>query len=164
MEISAHGFSTLVSWDSLYLPYLSPQFEGQKFSLWSQFSDRYKKLFIVQSPTCVQLFTTPWIEALQVYLLFTISWSLLKLMSIDSVMTSNDLILYQPLLLPLIFPNIRVYSNESTLPIRWPKYWSFSLNPSMNIQGWFPLELTSLISLLSKGLSRIFSNTTTQKH
>ena len=140
-------FSTLVSWDSLYLPYLSPQFEGQQFAVWSQFSDRYKKLFIVQSPACVQLFATPWTAALQVSLLFTISWSLLKLMSIESVMTSNDLILCQPLpLLPSIFPSIRVYSNESALPIRWPKYWSFSLNPSNEYSGlisfridWFDL-------------------------
>ena len=96
----------------------------------------------------------------------TNSWSLLKLMSIESVMPSNHLILCHPLLLPSIFPTIRVFCNESVLPIRWPKYWSFSFNisPSMNIQHWFPLECTGWISLQSKGLSRVFSNTTVQKH
>ena len=81
----------------------------------------------------------------------------------------TDLILCLPLLLfllPWIFPSIGVFSNESTLHIRWPKYWSFSfiINPSKNIQDWFPLGLTDLISLQSRGLSRIFSNTTVQKH
>ena len=97
----------------------------------------------------------------------TNSWSLLTLMSIESVMPSNHLILCRPLLLlPSIFPSIRVISNESVLPIRWPKYWSSasaSVLP-MNIQDWFPLGLTGLISLQSKGLSRVFSNTTVQKH
>ena len=71
-----------------------------------------------------------------------------------------------PLLLPSIFPSIRVFTNESVLRIRWPKYWSFSfsISPSNNIEDWFPLGLTSLISLHSKGLSRAFSNTTVQKH
>ena len=70
------------------------------------------------------------------------------------------------LLLPSIFPNIRVFSNESALRIRWPKYCSFSFNisPSMNIQDWFPFEWTGWISLQSKGLSKVFSNTTVQKH
>ena len=88
-------------------------------------------------------------------------------MSIESVMSCNHLILCCPLLLlPSIFPSIRVFSNESVLPIRWPKYWSFSfsISPSMNIQDWFPLGLTGLISLHSKELSRVFSNTTVQKH
>ena len=76
------------------------------------------------------------------------------------------LILCHPLLLPSVFPSIRVFSDELALRIRWPKYWSFSfsISTSMNIQGWFPLGLTGLISLLSKGLSRAFSNTTVQKH
>ena len=70
------------------------------------------------------------------------------------------------LLLPSIFPHIRVFSNESVLCIRWPKYWSFSFNisPSNDIKGWFPLGWTGWISLQSKGLSRVFSNTTVQKH
>ena len=97
---------------------------------------------------------------------FTISHSLLKLMSIESVMPSNHLILCGPLLPPSIFSSIRVFSNESVLHIRWPKYWSSAsaLVLPMNIQDWFHLGWTGLISLQSKGLSRIFSNTTVQKH
>ena len=70
------------------------------------------------------------------------------------------------LLLPSVFSSIRVFSNESVLLIRWPKYWSFSFNisPSNEYQDWFPLGWTGWISLLSKGLSRVFSNTTVQKH
>ena len=87
-------------------------------------------------------------------------------MSIELVMLSNCLILCHPLLLlPSIFPSIKVFSSKSALCIRWPKYWSFSfsINPSMNIQGWFPLGLTGLASLQFKGLSRVFSSTTIQK-
>ena len=83
--------------------------------------------------SCVQLFVTPWTAAQQASLSFATSQSLLKLMSIKSVMPSNHLILCHPLLLlPSIFPSIRVFSKESVLPIRWPKYWSFnfSISPS----------------------------------
>ena len=103
----------------------------------------------------------------QASLSLTISWSLLKLMFIESVMPSNHLILYCPLcLLPSIFPSIRVFSNESALPIRWPEYWSFSfsISSSNEYSGLLSFRLTGLISLLSKGLSRVFSNTTVQKH
>ena len=96
----------------------------------------------------------------------TNSWSLLKLMSIESVMPSNHLILCRSLLLlPSIFPSIRVLSNESVLRIRWPKYWPplASVLP-MNIQDWFPLGWTVGIPLWSKGLLRVFSNTIVQKH
>ena len=86
---------------------------------------------------------------------------LLKLMSIESVMSSNHLILCCPLISPSILPSIRVFSNESVLCIKWPKYWSFSF--SISPLG-FPLGLTGWISLQSKGLSRVFSNTTVQKH
>ena len=83
----------------------------------------------VQSLSCVQLFATPWTAAHQASLSITNSWSLLKLMSIESVIPSNHLILCHPLLLlPSIFPSIRVFSNESVLCIRWPKYWSFSFS------------------------------------
>ena len=88
-------------------------------------------------------------------------------MSIESVVPSNQLILCcPPFLLPSIFPKIRFFSNELALGIRWPKYWSFSFSIILpkNIQGWFPLGLTGLISLLSKGLSRVFSSTTVWKH
>ena len=97
----------------------------------------------------------------------TNSQSLPKLMSIESVMPSNHLILYRPfLLLPSIFPSIRVFSNESALHIKWPKYWSFSfsISPSNEHPGLIPSGWTGWISLQSKGLSRVFSNTTVQKH
>ena len=103
----------------------------------------------------------------QASLSITNSWSLLKLMSIMSVMPSNQLILCHPLLLlPSVFPRIRVFSNESALRIRWPKYWSFSfsINPSNQHSGLISLGWTGWISLQSKGLSRVFSNTTVQKH
>ena len=85
--------------------------------------------FVVQLFSRVQLFATPWTTAPQASLSFTISRSFLKFMSIESVMPSNHLVLCHPLLLlPSIFPSIRVFSNESTLCIRWPKYWSFSFS------------------------------------
>ena len=91
----------------------------------------FKKTVIVQFLSHVWLFfVTPQTAACQASLSFTISLSLLKLMSIESVMPSNHLILCCPLLLPSIFPNIRVFSNESALQIRWPKYWSFSFSIS----------------------------------
>ena len=87
--------------------------------------------FVVQSLSCVWLFATAWTTACQASLSFTISQSLLKLMSIESVMPSNHLILCHPLLpLPSLFPSIRVFSNELALCIRWPKYWSFSFSIS----------------------------------
>ena len=83
----------------------------------------------VQSLSCVRLFAAPWTAARQASLSLTNSWTLLKVMSIESVMPSNHLILCRPLLLPpLAFPSIRVFSNESTLRMRWPKYWSFSFS------------------------------------
>ena len=120
------------------------------------------KVVAVQSLSPVWIFATPWISGCRASLSFTISWTLLKLMSIESVGPFNHLILCHPLLLlPSIFPSMRVFSNESALHFRWPKYWSFSfcINPSMNIQDWFPLGLTGLTFLLSKGLSRVFSST-----
>ena len=91
---------------------------------------------VVQSLSCVWLFATPWTAAHQASLYFTICWSLLKLMSIESMMPSNHLILCRPLLLlPSIFPSIRVFSNEPSLRIRWSKYWSFSISPSNEYSG-----------------------------
>ena len=95
----------------------------------------------VQSLNNVQLFVTPWTAACQASLSITNSWSLLKLMSTDSVMPPNHLILCRPLLLlPSVLPSIRVFSNELALHIRWPKYWSFSLSNS------HPNEYSGLIS------------------
>ena len=114
------------------------------------------------------MFATPWTAACQASLSITDSWSLLKLMSIESVMPSNYLILCCPLLLlPSIFPSIRIFSNESVLPIRWPKYWSFSfsISPSNECSGlisfridWFELlavqgTLKSLLQLRSSKAS-----------
>ena len=92
----------------------------------------------VQSLSCVRLFVTPWTAARQAFLSITNSRSLLKFMSIESVMPSNHLILRRPLLLsPSIFPSIKVFSSEPALPIRWPKYWSFSfsISPSNEYAG-----------------------------
>ena len=106
-------------------------------------------LIVVQSLSRVRLFATSWTAAHQASMSFTISWSLLKLMSIESVMPSNHLILCCPLLLlPSIFPSNRVFSHESALCIKWPKYWSFSfsISPSNEYSGlisfridWFDL-------------------------
>ena len=121
----------------------------------------------VQSLSCVRLFATPWIAAHQASLSITNSQSSLKLISIKSVMPSSHLILYSPLLLlPPIPPSIRVFSVSQFFAwggqsIRVSA--STSLLP-MNIQDWSPLEWTGWISLQSKGLSRVFSNTTVQKH
>ena len=135
------------------------------------------KFSSVQSLSRVQFFATPWTAARQASLSITNSQSLPKLMSIESVMPSNHLILCHPLLLlPSIFPSIRIFSNESALRIRWPKYCRFSFNISHFIFHSFSNEnlgliswvdwrgWTGWISLQSKGLSRVFSNTTVQKH
>ena len=110
---------------------------------------------------------TPWSVARQASLSITNSWSLLKLMCIESVILFNHLILCCPLLLlPSIFPSIRVLSNESVLGIRGPKYRSFgfSISPPTEYSGLISFRMTGWISLQSKELSRVFSNTTVQKH
>ena len=121
----------------------------------------------VQSLCRVQLFVTPWTQACQASMSITNSQSLFKLMSIESVMPSNHLILCHPLLLPPSYiHSIRVFSNESVLLIRWPKYWSFSFSISLSDEysGLISLGWTGCISLKAKGLSRVFSNTALQKH
>ena len=108
----------------------------------------------VQSLSCVQLFATPWTAACWASLYITNSQSLLKLMSIELVMPSNHLILCCPLLLlPSIFPSIRVFSNESDLRIRWPKYWSFSfnINPSNEYSGLISFRVEWLDFLVVQG-------------
>ena len=135
----------------------------------------------VQLLSCVRLFATPWITARQASLSITNSQSSPKLMCIELVMPSSHLILCSPLLLlPPTPPSIRVFSNESTLCMRWPKYWRFSLSisPSSEHLGWSPLGWTGWISLLSQesyptpqfksinssGLSFLYSPTLTSIH
>ena len=122
----------------------------------------------VQLLSRIRLFATLWTAAHQASLSITNSQSLLKLMSIEMVTPSHHLIRCLPLLiLPSIFPSIRVFSNESVICIRWPTYWSFSFNisPSNEHPGLISFRMDWFwISLQSKGLSRVFSNTTVQKH
>ena len=109
---------------------------------------------LVQWLSRVRLFATPWAAARQASLSITNSWSLLKLMPIESVMPSNHLILCRPLLLlPSIFPSIRVFSNESVLQIRWPKYWSFSfsISPSNKYSGLISFRIDWLDLLAVQG-------------
>jgi len=107
---------------------------------------------VVQSLNQVWLYAILWTVACQASLSFTTPQSLLRFMSIDSVMPSNHLILCYPLLLPLVFPSIKIFSSESSLHIRWPNIGATTSAPipPMNIQGWFLLGLTGLISLESK--------------
>ena len=136
-----------------------------RFSLSSAFSASIESS--VQLLSRVRLFATPGIAARQASLSITNSRSSLKLMSTESVMPSSHLTLCHPLLfLSPIPPSIRVFSSQSTLRMRWPKYWSFSFSiiPSKEIPGLISFRRTGWISLQSKGLSRVFSNTTVQKH
>ena len=123
---------------------------------------------VVQSLNHVWLFATPWTAACQASLSFINHFPAFAQTHVpwvgDAIQPSHPLSPPSP---PApIFPSIRVFSNELALCIRWPNYWSFSFNtsPSNDYSGWFPLGLTSLISLLSKGLSRVFSSTTIRKH
>ena len=127
---------------------------------WLEWPQAAIQFSFVQSLSHVRLFVTPWTAARQASLSITNPRSLLKLMSNESVMPSNHLILYHPLLLlPSVFPSIRVFSNESVLRIRWPKYWSFSfsINPSNEYSGLISFRMDWLGLLQSKGLSRVFS-------
>ena len=122
---------------------------------------------IVQSPSHVWLFRPHGLQHTMPPCPLPSPQSLPKFMSIASMMPSSHLILWCPLLhLPSIFPSIRDFSNGSAVRIRWPKYWSFSfsISPSSEYSGLIPLRLTGLISLLSKGLSGVFSSTTAPRH
>ena len=123
---------------------------------------------VVQLLSYVQLLVTLCNAACQASLFFTISWSLLKLMFIESVMSSNHLILCHPLfLLPSIFPSIRVFSNESGLPIRWPKYWNFSISPSNEYSGLISFRMDWFDLLAVQGTLKSpcgLKDTTVQKH
>ena len=126
----------------------------------------YHLLTSVQSLSHVRLFATPWIAARQASLSITNSRSSPRLMCIESVMPSSHLILCRPLfLLPPIPPSIRVFSNESALHMRWPKYWSFSFSiiPSKEIPGLISFRMDWLDLLAVQGISRVFSNTAVQK-
>ena len=118
---------------------------------------------VIQS---VWLFVTPWSAACQVSLSLTICQSSHKLTSIESVLPSNHTVLCHPLLLlPSVFPSIRVFSSESAPCIRWPKYgsFSFSISPSNEYSGLISFGIDWLALLAIQGLSRVFSNTTVQK-
>ena len=133
----------------------------------SQNKSQQSGLSSVQSLSRVRLFATPRITARQASLSITNSWSSLRLTSIESVMPSSHLILCRPLLLlPPISPSIRVLANESSLHMRWPKYWSFSfsISPSKEIPGLISFRMDWLDLLAVQRLSRVFSNTTVQKH
>ena len=137
------GVSTLrllIPTHPLFLKYIIIQNTQQKFSS-------------VQSLSHVRLFATPWTAACQASLSITNSWSLLKLTSVELVMPSSHHILCRPLLLPSIFPSIRVFSNESVLHIRWPKYWSFSLSisPSSENSGLISFRMDWLDILAVQG-------------
>ena len=151
---------------------------GQCLLMW----DKFQVPVVVQSLSRVWLFAIPWTAAWQVSLSFTISWSLLKLMSTESMMPSNYLILCCPLLLSSMFPSIRVFSNEWALHIRWPKYWSFRISPSNEYSGlisfrvdWFGLlavqgtlkessPAPQFESINSLALSLLYSPTRTSIH
>ena len=122
--------------------------------------------FTSVTQSCLTL-CDPMNHSSQASLAITNSWSLPKLMSIELVMPSSHLILCCPLrLLPQISPSIRVFSNESTLHMRWPKYWSFSfsISPSKEHPGLISFRMDWLDLVAVQGLSRVFSNTTVQKH
>ena len=131
-EIEEDSYSKhfLINFDNLR-HYSYVYFKGQ---IWGAFVCKkgvsHDYSVVVQSLSCVWLFMRPWIAAQQAALSFTISWSLIKFMSIESVMPSNHLILCCPLLLPSIFPSIRVFSNGLSLHIRWPECWSFIFSTS----------------------------------
>ena len=121
----------------------------------------------VQSLSRIWLFVIPWTAARQASLSITNSWSLLKLMSIESVMPTNHLIFCHPLLLqPSIFSTIRVFSSESVLPIRWPEYWSFSFNisPSNEYSGLISFRIDWLDLLAVQETLKSLLQITIQKH
>ena len=165
--------SFLKSWDQYAISIRDSEFESQPIgsspslgsgcvwvpSEWGSFLNSYsswgQSVRSVQSLSLEQLFATLWTAEHQASPSITNSWSSLKLMSIESVMPSNHLILCRPLLLPpSMFPSIRVFSNESALRIRWPKYWSFSFNisPSNEYSGLISLRMDWLDLLAVQGI------------
>ena len=127
--------------------------------------DTHQAGVVVESLSCVQLFATPWTTTHQASLSSTISQSLFTFVSIEPVMPSNHLIFCRPLhFLPSVFPSIRVFSNSRLFASGGHSIGASASVLPMNIQGWFPLGLTGLISLLTMGPSSVFSSTTIQKH
>ena len=164
MPSSVQLFATL---HSVVFQALSMEFTRQEYRKMNcHFLLQIQKAQLSSVQSLTYLFVTPWIASHQAFLSITNSQSLLKLMSIELVKPTNHFILCRPLLLPSIFPSMRVFSNESVLHIRWPKYWSFSfsISPSNEYSGLISFKIVWLISLQSKGLSRVFPNTTVQKH
>ena len=160
------GFPRQEYWSGLPFPFLgnlpNPGIELLPIALqadsllseWSGKARLYREISSVQLLRCVWLFATPWNAALQASLSITNSWSLFKLMSIESVMPSNHLISWHPLLLPPpIFPSIRVFSNQSVLHIRWLKYWSFSfsISPSSEYSGLISFRMDQFDLLAVQG-------------
>ena len=153
------AFETFTISVTLCLLYLPPPPHALVWSSLERVGDSLDKQDLnvvssVQSLSHVWLFVTPWTAVCQASLSFTNSWSLLKLMSFESMMPSNHLILCHPLLfLPSIFPNIRVFSNKSALDIRWPKYWSFSfsISPSNKYSGLTSFVMDCLYLLAVQG-------------
>ena len=121
-------------------------------------------IVVVEALSCVWLFVIPWTAACQAFLPFTVSQSLLKFTSIELLMPSNHLILCHPLLLPPIFPSIRVLSRESALCIRWPKFWSFSFSPSDEHSGLISFRIDWFDLLAFQGTLKNLSSTTTWKY
>ena len=156
-----------------YVFLLSKKFEAIRIDVFVPFKKIHweknlsdKCISSVQSLSCVWFFVTPWTAGRQASLSITNSWSLLRLMSIESVMPSNHLILCRPLLPPSIFPSIRVFQMSQFFSSGGQ---NIGVSPStsilpMNTQDWFLFGWTGWISLQSKGLSRVFSSTTVQKH
>ena len=145
----------------------SPSLSGKTCQLQIVFAMCYVQFSSVQLLSHVRFFATPWTTACQGSLFFTNSWSFGKVISIELVIPSNHFILCHPLLpLPSIFPSNRVFSNESVLHISCSKYWRFniSINPSNEYSGLISFKMTGWISLQSKGLSRVLSNTIVQNH
>ena len=160
IQSSNHHRQTIFQWLCIILAEVHKNCSNQSGGQTSR-----KTCCVVQSLSNVHLFVTPCTAARQASLTFTISWRLCQLLSVESVMPSNHFILCYPLLpLPSIFPSIRGFSNESALHIRWPKYrsFSFSISPSNEYSGLISFRM-DWISLQSKGLSRVFSNTTVHK-
>ena len=131
------------------------------------FKDVYFQQSLQDTSCCSvpPLFVTPWTVAHQASWSFTISWSLLKLMSIEFVMSSNHLILHHPLLLlPSIFPNIRVFSNEPALRSGDQKYWSFSISPSNEYKGLISFKIKCFDLAVQGTLKSLLQHSTVQKH